>query len=321
MLASAPALLSNKMQLVRGQHNLRACHRDCAATIGNFDGVHLGHQGVFQALQHKAQELGVPSTVILFEPQPMEFFQPQAAPPRLTRLREKLIHIRRCGIERVVLLEFNQRLANLSADDFVQQLLVDGLGIRHLYVGDDFRFGKQRTGDFSLLKEWGEKYGFGVQNLNTVSHDDCRISSTRIREALAVGDFATAEQCLGRPYQICGRVGYGNQRGRTIGFPTLNVNLHRRSSPVNGVFAVRVQGLQDDDLFGVANVGTRPTVDGEGRPLLEVHLFDFDRQVYGSQVGITFLEKIRDEKKFSSFDELQQQILLDAARARKIHQI
>lgn len=319
---SIPVLLpTSNMQLVRGQHNLRACHRGCVATIGNFDGVHLGHQAVFEVLRDKAQTLALPSTVILFEPQPMEFFQPQAAPPRLTRLREKLIHIRRCGIDRVVLLEFNQQFSRLSANDFVQRILIDGLAIQHLYVGDDFRFGKKRAGDFTLLQQLGREKGFGVQNMETVCHDDCRISSTRIREALAAGDFAAAEYCLGRSYQICGRVGYGNQRGRTIGFPTLNVNLHRRISPVNGVFAVTVQGLQDEDLTGVANVGTRPTVDGEGRPLLEVHLFDFDRQVYGSQVGVTFLNKIRDEKKFSSFDELQQQILLDAARARKIHQV
>ncbi|HEC06181.1 MAG TPA: bifunctional riboflavin kinase/FAD synthetase [Thiolapillus brandeum] len=306
------------MQLVRGQHNLRASHRGCAATIGNFDGVHLGHQAVFNALREKAQQLGLPSTVILFEPQPMEFFQPRMAPPRLTRLREKLIHIRSCGIDRVVLLEFNVHLAELTAEEFVQQVLLDGMGIRHLYVGDDFRFGKERKGDFALLQKIGAAQGFSVQSMDTVCHDDCRISSTRIREALAEGDFATAEHCLGRPYQICGRVGHGNQRGRTIGFPTLNVNLHRRVSPVKGVFAVRVQGLAEKDLPGVANVGTRPTVDGEGRPLLEVHLFDFDARVYGAQVGVTFVQRIRDEKKFSSFDELQQQILLDASRARKI---
>jgi len=306
------------MQLVRGQHNLRASHRGCAATIGNFDGVHLGHQAVFNALREKALQLGLPSTVILFEPQPMEFFQPRMAPPRLTRLREKLIHIRSCGIDRVVLLEFNVHLAALTAGEFVQQVLLDGMGIRHLYVGDDFRFGKERKGDFALLQKIGAAQGFSVQSMDTVCHDDCRISSTRIREALAEGDFVTAERCLGRPYQICGRVGHGNQRGRTIGFPTLNVNLHRRVSPVKGVFAVTVQGLVERDLPGVANVGTRPTVDGEGRPLLEVHLFDFDARVYGAQVGVTFVQRIRDEKKFSSFDELQQQILLDASRARKI---
>ena len=308
------------MQLVRGQPNLRTRHKGCAATIGNFDGVHLGHQAVFKALRDKAKQLGLPSTVILFEPQPMEFFQPQKAPPRLTRLREKLIHIRSCDIDRGVLLEFNQGLASLAAEHFVQQVLVDSLGIRHLYVGDDFRFGRGREGDFSLLQRMGGEQGFSVQGMDTVCHEDCRISSTRIRAALAAGDFSTAELCLGRPYQICGRVGHGEQRGRKIGFPTLNVNLHRRSSPVRGVFAVRVQGLDDQGLHGVANVGTRPTVDGGELPLLEVHLFDFDRQVYGSQVGVTFLHKIRDERKFTSFEELRQQILLDAAQARGILQ-
>ncbi len=306
------------MQLIRGQHNLRASHRGCVATIGNFDGVHLGHQAVFRALRDKAAEYGLPATVILFEPQPMEFFRPEQAPARLTRLREKLIHIRACGIDRVLLLEFNGSLAELEAAAFVKRILVDGLGIRHLYVGDDFRFGRGRQGDFSLLRARGEEYGFGVESMDTVCHDDCRISSTRIRQALEVGDFATAEACLGRSYQICGRVGHGNRRGRTIGFPTLNINLHRRVSPLTGVFAVRVQGLAEGDLPGVANIGTRPTVDGEGRPLLEVHLFDFDRQVYGRQVGVSFVSRIREERRFPSFDDLKQQILKDAADARRI---
>ena len=306
------------MQLIRGQHNLRASHRGCVATIGNFDGVHLGHQAVFRALRDKAAEYGLPATVILFEPQPMEFFRPEQAPARLTRLREKLIHIRACGIDRVLLLEFNGSLAELEAAAFVERILVDGLGIRHLYVGDDFCFGRGRQGDFSLLRARGEEYGFGVESMDTVCHDDCRISSTRIRQALEVGDFATAGACLGRSYQICGRVGHGNRRGRTIGFPTLNINLHRRVSPLTGVFAVRVQGLAEGDLPGVANIGTRPTVDGEGRPLLEVHLFDFDRQVYGRQVGVSFVSRIREERRFPSFDDLKQQILKDAADARRI---
>ena len=306
------------MQLIRGQHNLRPSHRGCVATIGNFDGVHLGHQAVFAALGEKARQYGVPSTVILFEPQPMEFFRPDQAPARLTRLREKLIHIRACGIDRVLLLEFNQHLASQEAEDFIENVLVEGLGIHYLYVGDDFRFGRERQGNFSLLKEKGEALGFSVASMDTVCHADCRISSTRIRTALEVGDFDVAQACLGRPYQICGRVGHGNRRGRTIGFPTLNINLHRRVSPLTGVFAVRVQGLAEQDLPGVANIGTRPTVDGEGRPLLEAHLFDFDEQVYGCQVGVTFVSRIREERKFPSFDDLKQQILQDAADARRI---
>ncbi|BAO43960.1 bifunctional riboflavin kinase/FAD synthetase [Thiolapillus brandeum] len=306
------------MQLVRGQHNLRPSHRGCVATIGNFDGVHLGHQAVFRALREKARQYGVPSTVILFEPQPMEFFRPGQAPSRLTRLREKLIHIQASGIDRVLLLEFNRRLAGQDAGSFIEEVLVDGLGIHFLYVGDDFRFGRERQGDFLLLQDKGRELGFEVASMDTVCHADCRISSTRIRTALATGDFATARACLGRPYQICGRVAHGHQRGRTIGFPTLNISLHRRVSPLTGVFAVQVQGLGEQDLPGVANIGTRPTVDGEGRPLLEVHLFDFDQQVYGHQVGVTFISRIREERKFPSFDDLKQQILEDAADARRI---
>ncbi len=307
------------MELIRGKHNLRPRHRGCVATIGNFDGVHLGHQAVFAALREKAEEHGLPATVILFEPQPMEFFRPQQAPARLTRLREKLEQVRRCGIDRVLLLEFTRALAGMSPDDFIQAVLVEGLAVRHLYVGDDFRFGRERSGDFALLKESGAAHGFDVASLETVSLEGCRISSTRIREALMAGDLATAEACLGRPYQIFGRVSRGHQRGRTIGFPTLNVPLHRRVSPLQGVFAVTVQGLEADDLPGVANIGFRPTVGGDQRPLLEVHLFDFDRQVYGAHVGVTFTRFIREERRFDSFDQLRRQIELDAAEARRIH--
>ena len=306
------------MELIRGKHNLRADHRGCVATIGNFDGVHLGHQAVFRALKEKAERHRLPATVILFEPQPMEFFRPEQAPPRLTRLREKLQQIRNCGIDRVLLLEFNRTLAGMSPKAFIDQVLVQGLGIRHLYVGDDFRFGAGRAGDFELLAAVGREAGFEVESMDTVSHQACRISSTRIREALLAGDLATAEACLGRPYQIFGRVSHGHKRGRTIGFPTLNVPLHRRVSPLRGVFAVTVQGIARDDLPGVANLGTRPTVSGGDRPLLEVHLFDFQRDVYGAHVGVTFVQRIRDERKFDSFDDLRRQILLDAAQARKI---
>ncbi|HHH13427.1 MAG TPA: bifunctional riboflavin kinase/FAD synthetase [Thiolapillus brandeum] len=307
------------MELIRGKHNLRPHHRGCVATIGNFDGVHLGHQAVFDALKEKARAHGLPATVILFEPQPMEFFRPGQAPARLTRLREKLDRIRRCGIDRVLLLEFNRPLAETAPEAFIEEVLVRGLAIRHLYVGDDFRFGRNRAGDFHLLKEAGNGAGFDVESLPTVELDACRISSTRIREALMAGDLATAEACLGRPYQIFGRVSRGHQRGRTIGFPTLNVPLHRRVSPLQGVFAVTVQGLGDGDIPGVANIGVRPTVAGDERPLLEVHLFDFDRQVYGAHVGVTFLRFLREERKFDSFDRLRRQIELDAAEARRFH--
>ncbi len=306
------------MQLVRGSHNLRPAHRGCVATIGNFDGVHLGHQAVFAALKARAAELDLPSLVITFEPQPLEYFRPAEAPARLTRLREKLAAIADCGIDRVLLLEFGAQLARQSAADFIQQVLVDKLGIRHLYVGDDFRFGKDRVGDFDLLVQAGNEQGFTVASLPSVIHLEQRVSSTAIRQALSAGELARAAHWLGRPYAICGRVAHGAKRGRSIGFPTLNVDLHRRVSPVHGVFAVQVSGLGDQPLPGVANIGNRPTVAGDDRFLLEVHLFDFDRQVYGQHVAVRFVERIRDEKKFDSFDQLKQQIQADATRARDI---
>lgn len=306
------------MLLIRGQHNLRSDHRGCVATIGNFDGVHLGHQAVFEALKARAREYGLPSLVITFEPQPLEYFHPDQAPPRLTRAREKLHLIREAGIDRILLLRFDQDLAMMPAADFVQEILVDALGIHHLYVGDDFRFGRQRKGDFAMLRTEGERCGFRVESLQTVSDACGRISSTRIREALAVGDLDTARCCLGRDYSVSGRVAHGHKRGRTIGFPTMNVGLARRKSPVSGVFAVRVDGLGDRLVDGVANVGNRPTLQGDDRFLLEVHLFDFDRQVYGEQVTVRFVERIRDEKKFESFDELRNQILHDAAVAEEL---
>ena len=306
------------MQLIRGDYNLRSEHQGCVASIGNFDGVHLGHQAVFSALQERSKALGVPTTIIIFEPQPMEYFHSARTPARLTRLREKLAAIGGCGMERVLLLEFGSHLANMRADAFIDKVLVNGLAIQHFFVGDDFRFGKNRGGDFSLLQQAGQRHGFRVEDMNTISHKEARISSTRIRQALAEGDFASAESCLGRPYQICGRVAHGTERGRTIGFPTLNVNLHRRVSPLQGVFAVKVNDLEEQALPGVANVGTRPTVDGESQQLLEVHVFDFDRQVYGEHVAVEFVERLRDEKKFDSFADLQRQIQLDAATARAI---
>ena len=306
------------MELIRGLHNLKHRHRGCVATIGNFDGVHLGHRAVFEALLARGRAADLPAVVITFEPQPQEFFRPDQAPARLTRLREKLQALGDCGIDRVLLLEFHRPLAEMGASEFIAQVLIDGLAIRHLYVGDDFRFGKDRTGGFETLRQAGCAQGFGVESLMTVAHTDVRISSTRIREALATGNLAEAAACLGRPYRICGRVAHGDKRGRTIGFPTLNVDLHRRVSPLRGVYAVRVGGLEARPLAGVANIGTRPTVTSDPRYLLEVHLFDFQRQVYGAHVEVEFVRHIRDEKKFDSFEQLRRQIQLDAANARDI---
>ena len=304
------------MRLIRSLHNLRDRDRGCVATIGNFDGVHLGHRAVFRRLLERGAELGLPATVVTFEPQPMEFFAPSAAPARLTRLREKVAAMAADGIERVVLLEFGPRLAAMDARTFVERLLVHGLDVRFLLVGDDFRFGRNRSGDFALLQAAGAEHGFAVENLHPIKHGEERISSTRVREALARGDLEQARHLLGRPYSICGRVAHGDKRGRSIGFPTANINLHRRVSPLNGVYAVEVYGFSQQPWPGVANLGKRPTVGGEEHRL-EVHLFDLDRDLYGAHLDVVFRLKLRDEQRFASFDALKTQIARDAAAARQ----
>ncbi len=303
------------MELIRGLHNLRPEHHGCVATIGNFDGVHLGHQAVLGQLADKAAQLGLPTVVITFEPQPQEFFSHGDIPPRLTRFREKLKALRRYSVERVLCLPFNRALAEMEAEDFIRRVLVEGLGVRYLVVGDDFRFGKERRGDFAMLQRAGAKHGFEVVTMHTFEIGGSRVSSTRIREALHAGDLALAEQLLGRPYRMCGRVAHGNKLGRTIGFPTANIFLHRKETPVDGVFAVEMFGIEGEPVPGVANVGTRPTVDGT-RSLLEVHLFDFAADIYGEYVFVDFLHRIREERRFESFDALKAQILLDAESAR-----
>ncbi|HWS03529.1 MAG TPA: bifunctional riboflavin kinase/FAD synthetase [Gammaproteobacteria bacterium] len=303
------------MQLIRGLHNLVPALRGCAATIGNFDGVHLGHQAVLGQLAERAAALHLPTTAIIFEPQPQEFFAPEQAPPRLTRLREKLVALRRFSVDRVLCLRFNRALAGLSAEQFVQQVLIDGLGVRYLVVGDDFHFGKDRAGNFEFLTRAGERAGFQVAHMHSFELNAERVSSTRVRAALRAGDLHAAEQMLGRGYRMLGRVAHGDKRGRTIGFPTANLFLHRYSTPVQGVFAVELYGLESEPHYGVANVGTRPTVDGT-RSLLEVHLFDFAGDIYGRQVAVEFVHKIRAEKRFDSFPELKAQIEQDAQQAR-----
>jgi riboflavin kinase/FMN adenylyltransferase len=304
------------MELVRGLHNLRPEHRGCAATIGSFDGLHLGHQAVLRQLAEQGRARGLPVTLVTFEPQPREYFMPQSAPPRLTRFREKLEVLRHCQVDRVVCLRFNSDLAGLTAYEFIQRILLDGLAVKYLVVGDDFRFGKQRAGNFSLLEQAGNTHGFTVAKMHTFNVGDQRVSSTRIRSALQVGDLAGAEALLGRPFWMSGRVAHGDKRGRTIGFPTANIFLHRSAVPVDGVFAVEMRGLDDTPIPGVANVGTRPTVGGT-RALLEVHLFDFDRDIYGRHVQVSFLKKLRPEYKFESFQHLKEQIQRDAAQARE----
>ncbi len=303
------------MQLVRGIHNLQPGHRGCVATIGNFDGVHRGHQAILARLRERSRALGVPGCVVIFEPQPREFFAPDRAPARLTRLREKLALLAARDVDRVLCLIFNQRLRALSAADFVHQVLVRGLGVRRLEVGDDFRFGCDRAGDFGFLRRAGAAEGFEVDEAATVEVAGARVSSSRIRQALAAGDLPLAGLLLGRPYSISGRVLHGQQLGRTIGAPTANIQLGRLHPPLSGVFLVKT--LVDGQPWpGVANIGRRPSVHSDGRPHLEVHLLDFQGDLYGRSLEVTFLQRIRDEQRFPSLAALQHAIATDIASAR-----
>lgn len=308
------------MELIRGIHNLRPEHHGCVATIGNFDGVHLGHQAVLRQLAEKAAEMNLPSTLITFEPQPMEYFIPGKVPPRLTRFREKVLALQEYSVERLFCMAFNSKLANLSAEDFIQDVLVKGLGIKYLVVGDDFRFGKDRHGTFEMLQQAGKEYNFEVVSMQTFQVTKTRVSSTRIREALEAGDMKRAEDLLGRSYRMSGRVAHGEKLGRELGFPTANIHLHRRASAIQGIFVVEVFGLEsftqnNNPVQGVASVGTRPTIN-ETKALLEVFLLDFDQEIYGQHIQVSFLKKLRDEEKFASIEELKQQIQKDVEQAQ-----
>jgi riboflavin kinase / FMN adenylyltransferase len=302
---------------IRGLHNLRPWHRGCVATIGSFDGVHLGHQAILRQLIDVSLQYGLPSVVIIFEPQPHEFFLGDKAPARLMRLREKVQALLAAGVGRVLCLQFNQALQSLSAEAFIEKILVAGLGIKHLVVGDDFRFGCDRRGDFALLQTVGAKRGFGVTDTITLEIDGRRVSSTRIRSLLETGDFVAAEKLLGKPYSISGRIAYGQQLGRKLGVPTANVHLRRYRSPLHGVFTVTAMFADGSGYQGVANLGVRPTVTGDKKPLLEVHLFDFSRKVYGAMIEVIFHTKLRDEKKFNSLDELQAQLQMDITQGKE----
>ncbi|WP_416885828.1 bifunctional riboflavin kinase/FAD synthetase [Marinospirillum sp.] len=307
------------MELIRGIHNLRPQHQGCVATIGNFDGVHLGHQAILQQVREQAKCLHLPATVMVFEPQPREFFGGDQAPARLHRFREKLEALAASGIERVVCLQFNKSLRQLTAQAFVEQVLHHGLGVRHLVVGDDFRFGCDRAGDFHLLQQLGEQLGFAVEHTHTFLMDDERVSSTRIRTTLTSGNLAGAARLLGRPYRITSRVVHGRKLGRTLGVPTANLLLGTRKPALNGVFTVLTR-LADGRLWpGVANIGLRPTVDGI-LPALEVHLHGFDGDLYSQPLEVTFLAKLRNEMKFNGLDELKQQIEQDIRTSIQFHQ-
>lgn len=303
------------MKLIRGLHNLTSPLPGCVATIGNFDGLHLGHQHVINQLKSVAEIKDLPSVVMVFEPQPVEFFAPDQAPRRLSRLRDKIIQLSHIGVDYMVCLHFNHHLANLTAEQFVRQILVEQLNIRHLVIGDDFRFGKGRTGDFEYLKACGQDAGFEVENTHTLLIDNERVSSTRIRKCLYENDLVTTRQLLGRPYTLSGKVAHGKKLGRQLGFPTINLKMGNQPIAANGIFAVLVKGLDNRVLRGVASIGTRPTVDGSAT-ILEVYILNFSEQIYGCCVDVELLHKIRDEEKFDSLNALTVQINEDINDAK-----
>jgi riboflavin kinase/FMN adenylyltransferase len=302
------------MRVIRGLSNLRPEERGAVITIGNFDGVHRGHQSVLKMVCEHGQAMHRPALAITFEPQPLEYFNPSAAPARLTCLREKIMALQQSGLDGVVLLQFNQALASIAPERFITEILVAQLAIQRLLIGDDFRFGRQRQGDYELLQTMGKRYGFATEKIHSLQQGQQRISSTRIREALAQGDISFATQLLGRPYCFSGRVGYGAQRGRTIGFPTANILLKRRISPLTGVYIVWVHGAAANPWPGIANIGYQPTVSGTEQRL-EVHLLNFTGQLYGCHLTVEMIAKVRDEQKFSSLMALRAQIDHDSKQA------
>jgi len=303
------------MQVSRGVPALAA--HPTVLTIGNFDGIHLGHQRLFGLLRDKSRALGLPSTVLTFEPHPREFFAPERAPARLASMREKLIGLAEAGIDHAVVVRFDAAFAALGADEFIDRVLVRGLAARHIYIGDDFRFGAGRAGDFALLRAAGHTRRFQVEAMPTLELDGERISSSAVRSALIDGEMAKAARLLGRPYSMAGRVVHGDKIGRTIGFPTANLQVRHSRLPLSGIFTVSVEGLGVQALPGVASVGVRPTVTDSGRTTLEVHIFEHGSDLYGAHLRVNFLHKQRDEVKFDSLDELTAQIARDAEIARQ----
>jgi len=301
------------MELIRGLHNLRPRHRGSVATIGAFDGVHRGHRAVLQSLIDKGRELGLPTTVVLFEPLPREFFAPLQSPARLMSFREKFAALRELGIDRVLRIRFDAALSDMGPDEFVRRVFVDGLGARYIVVGDDLHFGKNRAGDFNFLKDVGAREGFDVVATPSVLVGGERVSSTRIRQELEQANFAVAEALLGRPYSITGRVMVGQKLGRQLGVPTANVHLWRLRAPLAGVYAVEVTGAGPRVHFGVANVGTRPTIGDLTKAILEVHILNFAGDIYHRNISVTFRNRLRDERKFASLDQLKEQIHRDIA--------
>lgn len=309
------ALEPSKMTFIRDVRSLQSFEKRSVVTIGSFDGVHLGHQAILRQVKERAAELGLPAVAMTFEPQPQEFFSGEKAPARLMRLRDKVEALLEFGLDHVLCLHFNAALSQLTAAEFVKLVLVDGLGTQHLIVGDDFRFGCDRSGDFNMLSEMGAACDFTVQDTETLEVEGERVSSTLLRQLLQQADFDRASQLLGRPFSIKGRVIYGQQLGRELGFPTANVQLNRYSAPLSGVYAVLVD-IDGRTYKGAANVGVRPTVGDLIKPVLEVHLLDFTGDLYGKRIDVEFVTKIRDEEKFTTLDKLVEGIQRDVKQIR-----
>ncbi len=306
------------MEVIHGTYSIQPRHKGCVLTVGNFDGVHHGHRKLLDHLFAKAQELDVPSMLLTFEPQPREFFAGTKVPARLTRFREKITLLRQTALDRVLCLPFNDRTRNISAEWIVDVLFHELLGIKYIVVGDDFHFGRDQLGDYEMLQAAGDRHGFGVSHVGTLEFDHQRISSSRIRKVLGEGNFELAEKLLGRPYFIMGRVVYGRQLGRQLGSPTANIRLQRYRAALEGVYAVRVQVRGSEQQYtGIANIGIRPTVDGK-EPLLEVHLFDFEGNLYGQLLTVQFVKKIRDERTFDGLEPLKAQIHADIEEVREM---
>ncbi|GDX85599.1 riboflavin biosynthesis protein [Methylococcaceae bacterium] len=309
------------IRLIRGFSHPPPFLNGCVLTIGNFDGVHLGHRAVIEMLAARGRELNLPTVIMLFEPQPLEYFLADNAPSRLMRLREKILALNKLSVDNVVIVRFNRALANLEPEQFIEKILVEKLNVKHLVIGDDFHFGKMRRGNFNLLKEQGELFRFSVEKSTSYLLSDLRVSSTLIRDALNADDLIEAQRLLGYDYSICGRVAQGDKIGRTLGFPTANIKMLRRNTPIRGVFAVTMTGIDNREFQGVANVGTRPTIDGNRKVILETHLFNFDQNIYGHYVSVQFKHKLRQEMRFNSLDQLQTQIRHDVAAAKEFFNV
>ena len=310
------------MQVNRGTPS--QAEKPVALVIGNFDGVHLGHQAMLSRLKETSKRLNIASCVMTFEPHPREFFAPDQAPTRLTSLREKLELLAEYGVDQVQICRFNYDFAKIGAKEFVANILQQGLAAQWVLVGDDFRFGARRAGDLAMLRSLSSSYGFEVEEMSTYNVDGIRVSSTAVRKALSSDDLGLARRLLGRPYSISGKVVNGDKLGRRIGFPTANMQLRHNRPPLSGIFAVEVRGALDTSpqqvTRGVASLGVRPTVHEDGKPVLEVHLFDFNQEIYGQHLRMDFLHKLRDEEKYSDLDTLIRQIRLDVENAKKYFQ-